>query len=170
MGLSKLRGKLGLLFKKNKYIVLILIIGLLFMLIPGMLDSQKTNTTDEIIETKTEPIALDERLESILDTIDGVGKVKVLLTVATGEETIYQTDTDTNTSNDTHTVQIETVLLSNTDRSQCGMIRQVNPPTYRGAIIICEGANSASVRFAVIEAVAKVTGLGTDRICVLKMK
>ena len=49
-------------------------------------------------------------------------------------------------------------------------MRQVNPPTYLGAIIICEGADDANIRLAVVDAVSKVTGLGANRISVLKMK
>ena len=48
--------------------------------------------------------------------------------------------------------------------------RQVNPPTYLGAVIVCQGADSASVRLAIVSAVCSVTGLSTDKITVLKMK
>jgi hypothetical protein len=39
-----------------------------------------------------------------------------------------------------------------------------------GAIVVCQGADSPSVKLAITQAVAKITGLGTDEICVLKMK
>jgi len=35
---------------------------------------------------------------------------------------------------------------------------------------VCEGADSPSVKYAVAQAVAKITGLGTNDICVLKME
>jgi len=49
-------------------------------------------------------------------------------------------------------------------------VQQVNPPTYLGAVIVCQGADSASVRLAIVSAVGSVTGLSTDKITVLKMK
>ena len=55
-------------------------------------------------------------------------------------------------------------------RKQTGLVQQVNPPTYLGAVIVCQGADSASVRLAIVEAVGSVTGLSTDKITVLKMK
>jgi stage III sporulation protein AG len=36
--------------------------------------------------------------------------------------------------------------------------------------VICQGAADPAVRLAVVEAVADATGLGADRISVLKMK
>ena len=39
-----------------------------------------------------------------------------------------------------------------------------------GAIVVCQGGDNATVRLAIIEAVSNVTGLGADKISVLKMK
>jgi hypothetical protein len=39
-----------------------------------------------------------------------------------------------------------------------------------GVAVVCGGAESASVRLAVTQAVTRYTGLGSDRITVLKMK
>ena len=41
-------------------------------------------------------------------------------------------------------------------------------PLYRGALIVCEGGGNDAVRLQVIEAVAALTGLGSDRIAVVK--
>ena len=41
-------------------------------------------------------------------------------------------------------------------------------PTYRGALVVCQGGDRAEVRLAVTEAVAALTGLPADRITVAK--
>ena len=41
-------------------------------------------------------------------------------------------------------------------------------PTYRGALIVCQGGDRAEVKLAVTEAVAALTGLSADRITVAK--
>ena len=41
-------------------------------------------------------------------------------------------------------------------------------PTFRGAIVLCDGAENAAVRLAVTQAVETVCGLTSDRITVLK--
>jgi stage III sporulation protein AG len=42
-------------------------------------------------------------------------------------------------------------------------------PVYQGALVVCEGADSATVRLEIIRAVAGLTGLSTDKIVVAKM-
>ena len=41
-------------------------------------------------------------------------------------------------------------------------------PTYRGALVACQGGDRADGRLAVTEAVASLTGLNADRIAVAK--
>ena len=41
-------------------------------------------------------------------------------------------------------------------------------PTYRGALVVCQGGDQADVKLAVTEAVAALTGLSADRITVAK--
>jgi membrane peptidoglycan carboxypeptidase len=46
----------------------------------------------------------------------------------------------------------------------------VDWPRFTGALIVCEGAGNASVRLALTQAVASLTGLTADRITVVKGK
>ena len=64
----------------------------------------------------------------------------------------------------------DTVIITGSDRSQQGLICQQIPPQYLGAVIVCQGADKAAVRLALVEAVSDATGLSTDAITVLKMK
>lgn len=162
---AKCLGFLG----KYKYVVIILAVGLLFMTLPD--SSKPTDKTQQagetIIRTDT---PVEEQLKSILSKMDGAGKVEVLLTVAQGKETLYQTDSKISASDQSETTQFDTVITSDAQRNQTGLIRQENPPIYQGAVILCQGADSAAVRFSIVDAVSKATGLGADQICVLKMK
>lgn len=145
---------------KYRFAALVVMIGVILMLLPTDRDDQP----DAPAETPSisQEIAMAEQLEQILTQIKGVGKVEVMLTLEEGERTLYQSD-DSGNSNDT-------VIITDEERAQSALISQVLPEKYRGAIVVCQGADSAAVRLCVIEAVAKVTGLGTDRISVVKMK
>ena len=140
--------------KKYRYVLLVLLAGLFFMMLP--------ETAPET--TEAPPVSIPEtedtqtRLEEILSKIQGAGEVAVMLTEASGEEVVYQSDGE------------DTVLVTDGQRNEQGLIRTRQPPVYRGAVVVCTGADSAPVRLAVVEAVANVTGLGTDKITVLKMK
>jgi len=148
--------------KKNRYVVLFLVIGIFLMLLPDA--AEKQPETVQIPETQVQDV--QDVLAEILSNISGVGKTQVLLTEKQGSSTIYQTDVDTS---QTSTRQ-NTVIVTNGNREDIGLIRQSNPPVYLGALIVCQGADSASVRLAVVEAVKSVTGLSSDCITVLKMK
>lgn len=151
------------LVKKYRYVLLVVLAGLFLMALP---DGKNAKAAPEPA-AETEPRQdLQTDLEEILSQIQGAGRVRVLLTQREGEQTVYQTDEDSTSSG----VRSDTVLLNGSDRSQTGLVQQINPPTYLGAVIVCQGADSASVRLAIVSAVGSVTGLSTDKITVLKMK
>lgn len=156
--------------KKYRYVALVLLAGLILMLLPEGGEDRKEEQSRTVEIQETQPTCLQDSLEDILSQIEGAGKVQVLLTEAAGERTVYQTDEDISTNAETSSVRRETVILSGADRAENGLVQQVNPPTYLGAIVVCQGADRAAIRLAVVEAVAKATGLTSDKITVLKMK
>lgn len=153
------------LFGKYKFVLLILALGMLFMITP-----QKQQETTQPVATVPQPATTAQELEAILSKIEGVGKTKVMLTEAAGAETVYQTNEDRVTSADSESIRVETVIIADSSREERGLVRSITPPVYLGAIIVCQGGENAAVRLAVTQAVSAVTGMGTDRITVLKMK
>ena len=154
--------------KKYRLVIIVLLTGILLLVFP---DGEKKK--EESMPVSTEESlqeSLQDSLEEILSQISGAGKVSVLLTQAAGKETIYQIDENTSAENGGSSSHRQTVLISGTGREETGLVRQVKEPTYLGAIIVCQGADNAAVRLAVVEAVRSATGLTTDRISVLKMK
>lgn len=162
-----IRDKAGVLFRKYKYVLLVLALGLVLMWLPES-GSEPEEAVPE--PTTAEQTDMTAQLEQILSQIDGAGKVQVMLTESMGEEVYYQTDDDQTVTADSDSYRSDTVIVTDGDRGQSGLVRKVNPPTYRGAIVVCQGADRAAVRLAIVEAVSAVTGLGSDRISVLKMK
>lgn len=154
--------------KKYRFPALILLLGILLMTLPT-----KEKKAAEPVQTEEQNISqtdLQGALEDILCLIQGAGKVRVLLTEAAGEQTLYQTDEDLQTNGESESIRQDTVLLTDSAREEAGLIRQIIPPIYQGAVILCQGADSAAVRLAIIQAVASATGLTSDKITVLKMK
>lgn len=145
---------------KYRYALLVLLVGLVLMLLPTGSDSQTKQPITDASPSKE--LDVTQELTQILASIQGVGKVQVMLTVEEGEKTVYQYDEKASGK--------DTVIITDGNREESGLVYQVISRKYRGAVVVCQGADSASVRLSVIEAVAKVTGLGTDRISVLKMK
>ena len=150
------------LLKRYRYGVLVLLIGLGLMLLPTPQKQPASTAADR----ETGSVSAAEELEQILAQIQGVGRVKVLLTQAAGEITVYQKNTDQSADS----VREDTVLVTDDSRAEQGLVRQVLPPKYQGAVIVCQGGDRATVRLNIVEAVSAVTGLTSDKITVLKMK
>ena len=159
MDMKYIREKTSRWIMKYKYFALILLVGIGLMLIPGSKKEQTQITSIPQVQEET----LDKELEAILSNIKGAGRVQVMLTVASGEQVIYQTDSSSADRQDT-------VIINGENRVQDGLVQQIISPTYRGAIVLCQGADSANVCLAIKEAVSKVTGLDSSKISVLKMK
>lgn len=156
------------IIKKYKYVIIILAVGIVLMLLP----TGKKDLTDKTVisEQSDNILSVEDQLAQILGSVKGAGKVQVMLSIAYGEEILYQTDDNYSEDSERISDSKNTVTVTDSDRNQSGLIRQVNPPMYSGAIVVCQGADNPSVRLAIMEAVSKITGLRTDRISVLKMK
>ena len=154
------------LIGRYKYVILIVAAGIFLMAMPS---GQSQQDWQEPAAESAEDTDIREELESVLSQIQGVGKVRVMVTELSPPETVYQTDVDLDTGTDGSSQRSKTVIVSK-DGDETGLIRTVTPPTFLGAVIVCQGGDIPSVRLAVSQAVAAVTGISTDRITVLKMK
>lgn len=153
--------------KKYRYVMIVLLVGLLLMSMPQSKDSTLISAT---AETSPKTPDLSVALEEILSQIQGVGNVKVLLTLAAGPETVYQQKEELPLGTESGTIRREPVIINDAQREQNGLVRMELGPQYLGAIVLCQGADSAVIRLAIVDAVSKATGLATNCISVLKMK
>lgn len=168
MDIKKIQQNIGGLFQKYKYALLIFAVGIVLMLLPSKSSEQENMHTIQI--TPQQSVSVQEELEDVLSCIHGAGKVKVMLTVASGEQTVYQKNENSTVSESATSINTEVVTVTDANRNESGLIQQINPPRYLGAIILCQGADDPALKLAISQAVSKITGLGTDRIAVLKMK
>ena len=111
-------------------------------------------------------------MEEILSKISGVGRVEVMLTLQSSGEKVLASDSTLRYSGnvqapDDYDRSTETVILSDGGEDSV-IVTQERSPQYRGALVVCEGGGSDAVRLQVTEAVAALTGLGTDRIAVVR--
>ena len=151
-------------FGKYKFALLILLLGLGFMMIP-----EKEDPAPGLLEPDEEA-TMQEQLQNILGSIEGAGRVEVLLTQARGSRVHYQTDRRQDTEGERENLEEKTVIVTGTDRTESGLVLQTDPPVYQGAVIVCQGADRAEVKLAIVEAVRCATGLGANQISVVKMK
>ena len=136
-----------------------------------MVDAKANSTTSNI----------KDELEEILTNINGVGKVKVMITYASSETTIpvfneesseentEETDSEGGTRKVTQTDVRKEVIYEESDGNKTLITQKTTSPEMEGAIITAEGADNIDVKTNIIQAVEAVTGLPTHKIQVFKM-
>lgn len=151
--------------KKYRYAALILLLGVGLMLIPQEKKEQEPLSQSEPVYDE-----LESQLEMLLGTIDGAGEVEVLLTLKEGTRYTYQTDEQYYTDSSEEEREKTTVLVSNGNGTETAVVSGTMYPVYMGAVVVCEGADNSFVKLSIVNAVSDLTGLGSDKISVIKMK
>ncbi|MCL2351114.1 MAG: stage III sporulation protein AG [Firmicutes bacterium] len=128
-------------------------------------------------------LGLEQRLEDTLSQMDGVGKVKVMLTLSYGKELTVAQDSVTSGSDisetdsgggtrTTKTTSADTknIIIQDSGGSDTPLIVKEARPKVEGVVVVAEGGGSAYVRDAVTKAVGAVLGVAVHKIQVFKMK
>jgi len=124
----------------------------------------------------------EKKLEEILAKVDGIGKVKVMITLASSEERMALQNTD-NTENSTdeqdrsggsrnkkeYSTKNENVVISS-DEGEYPYIVQVNSPRIEGVVVVAEGAGSGKKDSEIIDAVVALFSTEPHKIKVMKME
>jgi len=163
---------------RYKYALLVVALGAVLLLWPegGTHDSGTGSAQAAQAAAGTGESAaaeMEEAMEAILEKISGVGRVDVMLTLQSGRELVLAADTDLRYSGSTQAPDdydrsTQTVTVSGGGGGTDVVVTQERYPRYRGALVVCDGGGNDAVRLQVVEAVSALTGLGSDRIAVVK--
>jgi len=159
--------------KKNKYVLIVVAVGLILIMLPK-------NDGEQLQETaihSQEGFSLSEeekRISEALSEIDGAGKVTVVLTVRSTGETVVAQDTESyvlqEDGESRQEVSSSAVIVSEGSQKESPVTVKVIYPEYQGALVVAEGAGDAEIRLRLTQAVADLTGLSSEKITVVKMK
>ncbi len=180
-GVMKIDGKQELLRRilaaagKYKFVLLLVAAGTVLMLLPPFGGERGQ---DKQAEEVSAPAAyslhqIEADMARMLSEMDGVGRAKVMLTVASDSRRVYQEDREVaykglSAAPEDYGSTVETVLLDRGSGRQEALQTQEIYPQYVGALVVCDGAGNPGTVLRVKEAVSVLTGLGTDRISVAK--
>ena len=126
---------------------------------------------------------LEQRMEDAFSQVAGVGRVKVLLTMACGEQSAYATNAKTSESvtketdaqggertSTTNSTDESVVTVTGQDGKNAPLVLKTYTPKVQGVIIIAEGGDNVSVKAQLTQAAESILGLEANRVQVLKMK
>ena len=168
--------------KNNKYVLLVILIGLVLILIPSGKNVQSKEAAGTESTAPYENVFTlegeEKKLEEILSKVNGAGKVQVMLTLKTSTEQILAKDeqhaSDSSENGDekssSEESSVSTVIVSSGSGKESSVTLKYIYPEYLGALVVAEGADSTKVKLELTEAVSSLTGLSTDKITVTKMK
>lgn len=167
---GKLRDALRTRFGKDKKPFLIAALGLLGMLLLLFSGGEKKTETKPAEKEPFEAQACVERqLESLLKTVDGVGKVKVYVTIDRMQRDVYAVNTEQSEDPD-RTQRSEKYVFTENGSDTQGLRLYAVMPEIRGVAVSCEGGASGIVRQEVTKLIGAALGIGANRIWVTKMK
>jgi len=142
-----------------------------------------TGTMDGNIKEQVEKYVtnLEDKLEAVLGEMEGVGKVKVMITLSDYGEAIVEKDTvdKTNTVNETDSnggsrntfereVQLETVQIENSSGSYPYVGKEILP-SIEGIVVVAEGGGNATVVSQISKAAMALFPIEAHKIIVVKM-
>ena len=166
-GGKKLLSALG----KYKFVLLVLLAGVLLLLMPSMGGSAKpADTGQRAPGAGFDLAALERRLEDTLSQVEGAGQVRVVLTVKTGSRQILAQDTESSEKEGAVEKSTSTVVTSKGSSGQEAVLLQEVYPTFQGALVVCPGGDDPNIRLNIAQAISALTGLGADKISICKGK
>lgn len=158
---------------RYKYALIILLVGILLLYVGGGA-RDKPEQSEPRMEGTEQAFALDSfemRLEKKLSQIAGIGRVTLMLSLEESGQSVYASNirqTDNGQQNGSYESTLSTV--SDGSYGEQPVRIKETCPTFRGAVVLCDGAQDSRVRLAVTEAIRAVCGLRTDRISVIQME
>ncbi len=143
--------------KKAVNLIAVLLMGIIVVICGGYFtDSEKTEE-----EENPQPVNIERRLEEILSTIKGVGKVSVFVLLEDYGESNFAKDVKLSEAGSEEAI----VIADNTP-----VVAKMQTPEVKGVIVTAQGAASEEVKKKIKSAVETVLGVMPHRVEVLERK
>ncbi len=167
---------------KSNLFVAIGVLGIFLIFISDMGAGNKTDIkAGEEQSLYQYKVRLEKEITDLLGEIDGVGEVKVMITLESGEENVYvhqeKTASDTHRQQEQNNSQEEVKITSENEiviidksGSNSALVEKTLQPVVQGVAVVCSGADDIKVVCAVTNSVSVVLGVPTHKICVTKKR
>ena len=146
-------------------------------------DTMKTSETEKDDGDGSYTQEVENRLEALLSSMDGVGEVKVMVTLSSSEEQVVEKDVpysmDTTKETDSaggsrdvvNSKQEETtVYVTDQAGNKTPYISKTLEPAIEGVTVVAQGGGNAVVQKNITDVIQALFGVEAHKIKVVKMK
>lgn len=121
-------------------------------------------TTDTAyISTYTE--ILEKKIAELCESVTGINKAVVLVTLDSGSEYVYAQNTDSRESKDTKDISRDYLILQNGSEDKTVLVKEVFPK-IRGIAVVCTNGDDPAVQKKIMDLLSAALGVTSNRICV----
>lgn len=171
---STLRKFMGILdkLKKDKkalFIVAVGLLGMLLIMLSGNNEGEfKSGNSDINDYSLYDGELIKKELTELIESINGAGKAKVMITYKSDTETVFATDTEDTVRGDEIRSRKEYVIVKK-DSDESGIPLKIIFPEIRGVAVICEGGDNRIVKEKIYSLVCSLFQISSNSVSVASM-
>lgn len=161
--------------QKDQLLILVLL-GLLLVVIaiPADRKEKQGEKEENISQQASEPedanmdyeSRMEQKLEDLLGSVDGIGKVRVMLTFeGTGEKRVEKDQTIASDES-----REETVYEEKGSSERIPYVTSETNPKVEGVLVIAEGGGNSRIKQDILEAAQALFGIDAHKIKIMKME
>ena len=135
--------KLRSLFDRYKFVLVVILAGVVLLLLPSFGGEKRGGgAVESSQESGSDPFQVEElerKLEQALAQIDGVGEVRVVLTLQSGPRRILAQDSQSTVDEGRTEAEVTNVVISAGSVVEVSVTVQLLSPQFLGALVVCSG-------------------------------
>ena len=157
---------------KKRAVILLLCVSALILLVLSEWTQPRTKTeTAQPVQPTAYAKQLETRLAELIRAVEGAGKTQVLVTLRTGEETVWARNDTMDSEADASRMRSEqTYVLVRSGSDETGLLLKTITPIVQGVAVVCEGADDPQVQQRITQTVTAALGIGAGHVSVVKMQ
>ncbi len=166
------------ILKKDKKILILVLIGFVSVVLIALsemnfdksIDDDKVNNSN--IDSYEYCDYLETRIEDIVGSIEGAGKVRVMITLAETTEYVYaqnQNGTKKSNKDSENSDNKSNFVIIEKDNNDSGLLIKTFEPKIRGVAVVCDGGDNPLVQQQIYSTVSAVLNVSTARISISKL-
>ena len=150
--------------KKTALIIFAAVLGMLLIFLSGTSDE---NTTEKVKdEEKIEIEQCEEKLQKLLSSVEGAGRVKVMITYETSDENVFAYNKDESYRENEQKFSSDYILVKN-GGNETGLKLKTVYPEVKGVAVVCDGADNPVTKEQIISVISALFDISTKNISVV---